>query len=293
MNFGILGWILFPGVRLTPHFGGDGDSGASGVRAQQDDERKAALRQRIDRLYGISSPVTKYRLSDGTLVDSQPQALTRPKLDESGNQVMTDPHDDSQPQPAFETIQPNYTTLSLPDTEAADAGAQMAAEGTQVSDATRGYYSDQLARSFAAAERNNRFRLARQGLQGGSADVDSNAQLQTDNDLGLTRIDQAARAAAASLTTQREQERLNAVNLVNAGAGEDAVASAQAGLRNSLENVSSANKANLFSDLFAGSADAAAGMNQNDLLAAMMGRYNQQLAMFSPSSGGGRVTPTN
>jgi hypothetical protein len=292
MNFGIIGWILFPGTYLTLRFGGDG-GGDSGSNSREDEARKAALRTRIDRLYGIGSPVTKFKLDDGTVVDTQPPPLTRPKLDESGNQVMTNPNDDSQPRPDFETIQPRYTTLTLPDTEAQGAASQMQAEDSQVSDATRGYYSDQLARSFAAAERNNRFRLARQGLQGGSADVDANAQLQTDNDLGLTRIDQAARAAAASLTTQREQERLNAINLVNAGAGEDAVASAQAGLRNSLENVSTQNKANLFSDLFAGSADSVAGMNQNDLLAAMMGRYNQQLAMFSPSSGGGRVTPTN
>jgi hypothetical protein len=63
-----------------------------------------------------------------------------------------------------------------------------------VSDATRGYYTDQLTRAFGGAERNNRFALARQGLMGGSQDVDSNAQLQTDENLGATRIDQARAA---------------------------------------------------------------------------------------------------
>lgn len=294
MNRGILGWILCPGAYLTLHFGGDGgDGGASGVRAQEDEGRKSALRARIDRLYGIGSPVTKYKLDDGTVVDAPPQPTTRPKMDASGNPVLIDNHDDSLPQPAYETIQPHFTAESLPDTDAAAAGAQMEAERGQVSDATRGYYSDQLSRSFAAAERNNRFNLARQGLQGGSADIDSNTNLETDKNLGLTRIDQAARAAAAALDTQREQERLNAVNLVNAGAGEDAVASAQAGLKTSLANISNQNRANIFSDLFAGGADAFASQNQAAALANMGALYNQRLAYFYPGTGtgGGRVTP--
>jgi hypothetical protein len=293
MNRGILGWILFPGAYLTLNFGGDG-GGGSGSSSREDEERKSALRTKIDRLYGIGSPVTKYRLDDGTLVDTAPTPVTRQKTYPDGTPVGNpDNSQDQAGQPVYETIQPHYTTETLPDTEAAGASSQMQAEDAQVSDATRGYYSDQLSRSFAAAERNNRFNLARQGLQGGSADVDSNANLQTDQNLGLTRIDQAARAAAASLDTQREQERLNAVNLVNAGAGEDAVASAAAGLKGSLANIQNQSRANIFSDLFAGGADTFAAQNQASALANMGALYNQRLAYFYPGSGtsSGRVTP--
>ena len=41
------------------------------------------------------------------------------------------------------------------------------------------------------------------------------------------------RRAISTMTGQREQERLNAISLVNAGTGESAVGAAQAGLRNS------------------------------------------------------------
>lgn len=291
MNLGILGWILYPGAYLTLNFGGDG--GGSGSASREDEDRKQALRTKIDRLYGIGSPVTKYKLSDGTLVDTKPAPVTTPVMTSEG-QALTEGSNDDPGQPVYKTMQPDFTQVDLPDTEAADAAKQMESEKSQVADATRGYYSDQLSRSFAAAERNNRFRLARQGLQGGSADIDTNAQLQTDDNLGQTRIDDAARRAAAALATQREQERGNAVSLVNSGAGESAVASAQAGLRNSLDTVRNANKANLFSDLFAGAADTYANANQADLLSAMMGRYNQQLSYFYPNTGGGsgRVTPS-
>jgi hypothetical protein len=175
-----------------------------------------------------------------------------------------------------------------------DAASQMDAERKQVSDATRGYYTDQLTRAFGGAERNNRFALARQGLMGGSQDVDSNAQLQTDENLGATRIDQASRGAAASLDQQREQERLNAISLVNSGAGESAVAAAQAGLHNSLQNVSTANRASLFNDLFTNGADAYSAQAQNAALAAQLGRYQQSLSYFYPtgSSSSGRITPS-
>jgi hypothetical protein len=221
------GGALLSGITPKP-----GDGG--GTNAADEEARKAALRAKIDTLYGIG--------------DSD---------------------------------------------EAKAAAAQMSADKTGVSDATRGYYTDQLSRSFNSSERNNRFRLARQGLMGGSADIDSNAELSTDRNLGATRIDEAARRSAADLDTQREQERLNSISLVNAGAGQSAVSSAQSGLKNSLANVSNASKANLFGDLFTSAADSYTAGAQNDALAQMMSRYNQQLSSYFPSNRttSGRVTP--
>lgn len=173
------------------------------------------------------------------------------------------------------------------------AAAQMQTDQRQVSDATSSYYNDQLSRSVAAAERNNRFNLARQGLSGGSQDANSNAELQTDQALGATRIDQAARAAAASLAAQRENERLSANALVNAGAGQQAVNSAQEGLKSSLNNANNQQRADLTGDLFAGFADNYALQNANSANAALLLRYQQQLGAFFPTkSSGGTVTPS-
>lgn len=258
----VLKWLLFPML----HFGGGGGGGNSGQAAAEDEARKQALRDRIDRLYGAKTT----RPVMGVVED--------PNLKGFGRQ--------------FSKVIPRQIGEET-DPDALAAQQQMKDESQQVVDATRGYYTDQLTRSFGAAERNNRFRLARAGLQGGSADVDTNAELSTDRNLGATRIDQAARAAAANLDTQREQERMNAISLVNSGAGDSAVLSAQAGLKNSLAQAQNTNKVNLFSDLFTTGANGVADMNQNAALAAMLGRYNQQLTSFFPvKSSGGNITPS-
>jgi hypothetical protein len=177
--------------------------------------------------------------------------------------------------------------------EAQAAAKQMQDEQDQLSKSTSDYYTDQLTRTAAAAERNNRFNLARQSLAGGSVDVDTNAELQTDKNLGATRIDQAARAAAASLQAQREGERLNSVGLVNAGAGDEAVQSASAGLRDSLANAQSQQRSDLTGDLFAGFSDNYALNNANAANSAALARYQQQLGAFFPTKNtGGSVTPS-
>jgi hypothetical protein len=180
------------------------------------------------------------------------------------------------------------------DPEAQAAKTQLATEGKNVGDATSSYYTDQLGRGYTAAERNARFNLARQGLLGGSADSDQQGQLKSDRDLGATRIGEASRSAVTALQAQREQERLNATGLVNAGTGSEAVRAASTGLQSSLNNASSANKANIFGDLFAGTADNAAAQNYNDANAAMAARFQNKLGAFFPnrSASAGRVTPS-
>jgi len=249
--------------------GGGGDSGAN-QRAEE--ARKAALRQRIDSLYGIAPG------------GSRP-APVAPSGGGGFSKVLSN---------AMNAQVPAQAAAYDANTAAAsDAATQMADEQTKLADSTRGYYTDQLARSFGVAERNTRFNLARQGLMGGSSDVDANRELQTDQNLGATRIDEAARRVVSQLQGQREQERLNAVNLVNAGAGDDAVLSAQAGLKNSLDNVSTQQKANLFGDLFTSGADAFASQNYNAAMAAQLARFQSQLGAYFPTrSSGGAVTPS-
>jgi uncharacterized protein YfiM (DUF2279 family) len=167
-------------------------------------------------------------------------------------------------------------------------------EQDQLSKSTSDYYTDQLTRSAAAAERNNRFNLARQGLAGGSVDVDSNAELQTDKNLGATRIDQAARAAAASLQAQREGERSEFRRpRQRRGLAMKRSTSASAGLRDSLANAQSQQRTDLTGDLFAGFSDNYALNNANAANSAALARYQQQLGAFFPTKNtGGSVTPS-
>lgn len=173
----------------------------------------------------------------------------------------------------------------------------MGGEETKISEATRQYYTDILNRSSAAAERNTRFNLARSGQLGGSAQSDKMSDILSDKNLGATRIDQAVRQAVQGLKTQRENERLGAYSLVDTGTGSEAINAASTGLKNAFNNAMTANRADLFGDLFAGTADAAVAQQNNALQNALIGKYTNALnTYFNKSSspgGSGRVTATN
>lgn len=234
----------------------------SAARAAEEEARKESLRQRINRMYGIGA-------------ESVPAA--QPVADDKAVGAIP-------------------STALGPNPEAVAARAAMDSENTRLADATRAYYTDALGRSSEKAQRNTKFRLARQGLLGGSEEVFQQGEVKQDRDLGATRVDEAVRRAISSLTGQREQERLNAINLVNAGSGESAISAAQAGIRNSFENVSNQQKADIFGDLFAGAADARTASNLQAQEALLANRYRERLGSFFNNSGrstSGRVTPSS
>ena len=252
--------------------GGGGDGGA-GARQEEEERRKDVLRRRIDRMYGISSTEPRLPSPGGEGLIAQ---TFRGMADKQNPQIDAS----------------NVTFLQ----EANEAAKQMEEENTKLGQATRSYYTDQLGDQYANAERNTRFKLARQGLLGGSEDIFQQGDVRKDRDLGATRVDESVRRAIASLTGQREEERLNAVNLVNAGSGDSAIGAAAAGLRNSFANAESAQKANIFTDLFANSADTVAASNNADQQAALLARYRDRLSSFFPAGGtttSGRVTPSS
>lgn len=265
-------WLLTP---ILLGFGGDG-GGGGGTNAAEEERRKADLRARIDRMYGLKS----YGPAPEKVIDHYEQV---PDPTSENGQMMF--------RPVYVT--PKINTSAL-DAEANAATQTMEAEKTKLGEATRSYYADQLGREYTKAERNTRFKLASQGLMGGSEDIFQQGEVKSDRDLGATRVDDAVRRAIAGLTSEREQERLNAVNLVNSGAGDSAVSAAQAGLRNTLSNAESAQKADLFSDLFTSAADIGAAGNVNAQNAALAARYRDRLSTFFPSGGttSGRVTPS-
>lgn len=258
--------LLFP----APLYFGGGGGDTSGAAQQQEEARKAQLRAKIDTLYGIGPNGTR-----PTIPTTSRTGLGGRAMDEAARENATQ---------AGETFDADKRT-------AADANAQMEAENTKLSDATRSYYADELNRQYAKAERNTRFALARQGLLGGSADVDEQGEVKTDRNLGATRVDDAVRRAITGLQTQRESERLNAINLVNSGAGDSAVTAAQRGLQNAFDASNTQQKANLFGDLFSSAADATTASNMQAQQAALAAQYRNRLAtFFTPSTGSGQVT---
>ena len=75
----------------------------------------------------------------------------------------------------------------------------------------------EVDRQYTQAERENRFGLARAGLLGGSADVDSNAELQRRTNTGLIQSVAAGDAAAADLRTQDERTRQSLISMAQSG----------------------------------------------------------------------------
>ena len=75
----------------------------------------------------------------------------------------------------------------------------------------------EVDRQAAVAERANRFGLARSGLVGGSADVDSNSELNRRTNEGLIRTGGIADQSAADLKMQDEKTRANLISMAQSG----------------------------------------------------------------------------
>lgn len=263
--------------------GGDGGGdGGFADRQKAEESRKIGLRQRINSLYGYGS---------GGAMTVDRAKFTTPSMivaDETGPQQQPETFD----QAGYDAA---VAAGAGTDAEAAAARAAMSKEETDLANANRNFYSEDLQHSYAKAKRNNTFALADRGLLGGKAQVDTEAELNRDNTLGGTRLEDEVRSAVASLKNQREGERLNALNLVNAGTGEEAIAGAQAGLSRSLQNATATRKANIAGDLFTTGADSVAAGNNAAMGGLAYQQYLQSLRRFSNpvSSVGAAVTPTN
>lgn len=109
-------------------------------------------------------------------------------------------------------------------------------------------------RQFLDAERQNRFGLARAGLSGGSADIDSNADLTRRTNEGLMKAAGVGDQAAADLQTSDERSRQNMISMAQSGidtgqAAQMALSQLDANSANAQSARSGATVGNLFGDL--------------------------------------------
>lgn len=127
------------------------------------------------------------------------------------------------------------------------------------------YYTGQVNEQEATNARNLKFATARSGLTGGSANVDSNTQLQKDYSKGLLQASQAAQGGQAAL----QQSDINAKNQLTGlaqqgnyiGVLPQQIATAQSASIGAAQNYGNANSlGSLFSNT--------AGIYQNEQTAA-------------------------
>ncbi len=256
--------------------GGDGGGGDGGFAERQaaEEARKSALRRKFSSLYGIDSPEAATPPDRSKFITGYAQQPSGYDTEGGPAYHLAPVYDDTAYQAAVDAAKSGGDAIAKAAREA------MAKEESELETANRSYYTDELNRRYEKARRQNRFGLADRGLLGGSQQVDSERELALDNTLGASRVEDEVRGAVAALRNQREAERLNAVQLVNAGAGEEAVAGAQAGLRRALDNANSMRKADIASDLFAGVTDSFAGANNALLGQLAYQQYRDKLRSF-------------
>lgn len=112
---------------------------------------------------------------------------------------------------------------------------------------------DKIQEGFQNAARQLRFNMARNGLFGGSYDVDQNKALQRRNDEGLMQAAQLADDAAEQLRAQDENARASLINLAQSGIDStDAAQQAAAKLQANAAGMHAAGRNQIVGDIFSG-----------------------------------------
>lgn len=188
--------------------GGGGDGGYAERQAQMKGDQDTAIQQ-VNAVFGKGdgSPIYETRTRDVQTPDG------------NGGFILT-------PQSYQEVV--GYDTVAR-DKALAEREALY---GTITGDASARLLS-QLGEDRSKTERGTRFQLARQGLAGGSADVDANSEILRKFNEGSLEAGNAALAAGNGARSADEQTRVGIINNVRNGmAANDAISAAFAGLTN-------------------------------------------------------------
>ena len=140
-------------------------------------------------------------------------------------------------------------------------------------------------RQAADAERLNRFALARNGMLGGSADVDSGFEINRMTNEGLMKAGGIADQAAADLRMSDERTRGNLISMAQSGIDTGtAQQMALSGLAANAEAAKSSAAAATVGDLFSGLSGAYMGNMYNNAYKAGLDKSRMQ--QFTPGLGG-------
>ena len=187
-------------------------------QAQQDEQRRTIEEQRrlnavqqINALYGMESKaadVDAYNKALGSLYDlDNPGGLEKDKYLTGKDKYLTD--------------------NALKQVSAADVmsnAAQRNASYDKVRQSNLGLMMEDIARNRADTTRNVGFGLQRNGLFGGSVDVDTHRDITDANQRSVIQANQLADSQVASMRSNDESTRADLISRINAGLDADSAA---------------------------------------------------------------------
>lgn len=119
--------------------------------------------------------------------------------------------------------------------------------------ATREFYGQDLGRQKTQSDRELKFALTRNGVMGGSTQVDQQRRLGEDYQRGLLDVDRRARAAGADLETADQEARARLISLATSGLDATTAArQASESMRVGLESAKASATASGLGDVFTG-----------------------------------------
>lgn len=235
---------LFNPAWLIEHFfmlygggGGGGDGGAAERKAAEDRRIAAAIKQ-LNEVFGVID--AKPKAVDRNSFTTQVQVQSQPGQGQ-GHWSMSGwvPYNGFWAQPQYKTVfdQAGYDAAVKAAQDKADAlraGAK-ARENLYSKigqDATNVAMTD-LNKERGITERELKFQLARNGLSGGSRDIDANRDVLDNYQQGVLKASNIGTQTANEARSSDEKTRVNLINSIQAGltAG-DAVQQAYAGMSN-------------------------------------------------------------
>jgi len=260
--------------RIRPGKGGGGDGGAKRMEA----ERQARVRAAVDeinsifngdsRLIGANQaqaydPTRTYYTADGrtyTAPTKQVKTGRRFVADTAGGGESNMMTGGGTWEDVYDTIVDQDAVLNA----IRQGQLYETAERTQKQDRNQMYDEQRQAvtdlnsrdvnRQFEDANRANRFGLARAGLSGGAADIDSQAELIRRQNEGLIQAAGIGDTAASDLRNQDERTRQNLISMAQSGidtgqAAQLALAGLDANAKSAMGVRSAATVGRLFDDL--------------------------------------------
>lgn len=269
-------WPRHKGEKLRPHKGGGGGDG--GAR-QMEEERQARINAAVSQINNIFNNKvpeqrTRYKGPSRTISEDEYKAMV------ASEQKML-PQSNMLQRLTSQMYRPE-TYTEFVDGDPANSREQMYTNQRQ---AVYDLNTRDVNRQAADAERLNRFSLARNGLLGGSADVDSGFEINRMTNEGLMKAGGIADQAAADLRMSDERTRGNLISMAQSGIDTGtAQQMALSGLAANAEAAKSSAAAATVGDLFSGLSGAYMGNMYNNAYKAGLDKSRTQ--QFTPGLGG-------
>ena len=254
-------WPRHKGEKLRPHKGGGGGDGGARKMEEERQARINAAVSQINNIFNNKVPEqrTRYKGLSRTISEDEYKAMVALK----------------------QMYRPEKYTEFV-DGDPANSREQMYTNQRQ---AVYDLNTREVNRQAADAERINRFALARNGLLGGSADVDSGFEINRMTNEGLMKAGGIADQAAADLRMSDERTRGNLISMAQSGIDTGtAQQMALSGLAANAEAAKSSAAAATVGDLFSGLSGAYMGNMYNNAYKAGLDKSRMQ--QFTPGLGG-------